>query len=201
MTQAPSNAEDKVEQTDNYLLQLIRQGDCMSFTTLFKKYYKVLVLFAHSFVKDKDVAEDLVQSFFCKLWEDRLTMAKITNCKNYFYIAIRNRCHNYIRNNKLIPVPFPDNLTEDNLLNTIIEEEISVKLIEKIQLLPKKCRNIMLMKIQGMDNKTIAATLHIREETVRSQIHRGKEILKNHFQMAYPALWIVPSFLESIFFF
>lgn len=59
----------------------------------------------------------------------------------------------------------------------------------------------MLMKIQGMDNKTIAATLHIREETVRSQIHRGKEILKNHFQMAYPALWIVPSFLESIFFF
>ena len=112
MTQAPSNAKDKVEQTDNYLLQLIRQGDCMSFTTLFKKYYKVLVLFAHSFVKDKDVAEDLVQSFFCKLWEDRLTMAKITNCKNYFYIAIRNRCHNYIRNNKLIPVPFPDNLTD-----------------------------------------------------------------------------------------
>ena len=100
-----------------------------------------------------------------------------------------------------VPVPFPDNLTEDNLLNTIIEEEISVKLIEKIQLLPEKCRNIMLMKIQGMDNKTIAATLHIREETVRSQIHRGKEILKNHFQMAYPALWIVPSFLESIFFF
>ena len=85
MTQAPSNAKDKVEQTDNYLLQLIRQGDCMSFTTLFKKYYKVLVLFAHSFVKDKDVAEDLVQSFFCKLWEDRLTMAKITNCKNYLH--------------------------------------------------------------------------------------------------------------------
>jgi len=169
--------------TDILLLKQISEGNHTAFTTLFKKYYKPLVLFAHTFVKNQTIAEDLVQNFFCKLWEKQEYSVNITSCKSYFYTAIKNYCQNYLRDQKIMTdVPLPEESTESNILDLIMEEEIYNKLTEAIQQLPEKCKNIFLMKLQGSNNTDIALQLNITEETVRSQIRRGKNLLKAQIQ-------------------
>lgn len=171
-------------ETDNLLLQLISQGDNIAYTTIFRKYYKALVIFAHTFLKNKETAEDLVQNFFCKIWEERINLSKIENCRSYFYISIHHTCLNYLRDNKIITGnPLPEKPAEENMLDILMEEEIYRILIENIRQLPGKCKDILLMKINGMGNTEIAAQMNITEETVRSQIRRGKNLLKTHMQL------------------
>ncbi len=180
------------EQTDILLLKQISEGNQAAFTTLFKRYYKPLVLFAYSFVRNQNVAEDLVQNFFGKLWEKQEYSENISYCKSYFYTSIKNYCQNYIRDQKIITdIPVPEESTESNILNLIMEEEIYNKLTQAIQQLPEKCKKILLMKLQGIENTEIASQLNITEETVRSQIRRGKNILKTRLELSIALLTVL----------
>ncbi|MDR0765439.1 MAG: sigma-70 family RNA polymerase sigma factor [Odoribacteraceae bacterium] len=167
-------------------LALISTGDMSVFTSTFKKYYRPLVLFANAIVKDVDVAEDLVQAFFCKLWEERSSLARVTCCKSYLYQSIKNCCQNYLRHQRVVAALLPPGeVLDETILQTIMEEEMYVELIRQIDLLPPKCREVMLLKLQEMDNSMIATTCHVTEETVRSQYRRGKALLRKQLQPAF----------------
>ncbi|MDR2414854.1 MAG: sigma-70 family RNA polymerase sigma factor [Odoribacteraceae bacterium] len=164
----------------------VSNGDVEEFTTLFKRYYKPLVLFANTIVKDDDVAEDLVQAFFCKLWEERGSLARVTRGKSYLYQSVKNCSYNYLRHQRVVAslVP-PDEAFDEDILQTIAEEEIYAELIRQVDLLPPKCREVMLLKLQEVDVPTIAATCQITEETVRSQYRHGKTLLKKQLLPAF----------------
>ena len=181
-------------------LPLVSQGDRQAFTAIFKKYYKPLVLFAAARVKDDDAAEDIVQAFFCKLWEERASLARVTHCKSYLYQSIHNCCQNYVRHRRIVAaLPPPDEVLDDNLLQAIIEEELYTELMRQVDLLPPKCREVMLLKLQDMDVSTIAATCHISEETVRSQYRHGKTLLKKQLSPAFKdALPLLLSVMETL---
>ena len=46
-------------------------GDEKAFQVLFVDYYSVLVSFAMKYLDNQDVAEDIVQDVFVKIWETR----------------------------------------------------------------------------------------------------------------------------------
>lgn len=60
----------------------------------------------------------------------------------------------------------------------MMEQEVYRELYTAIHKLPNKCRDIFLMKLGGQDNQKIALELGISEETVRSQLRRGRELLQ-----------------------
>ena len=181
------------EHEDQVALSLIGQGDMLAFTTTFKRYYKPLVLFANSIVRDGDAAEDIVQAFFCKLWEERETLARVTRCKSYLYQSIKNCCQNYTRHRRVVATLLPPEETLDtNLLQSIIEEELYVELMRQVDRLPARCREIMLLKLQDMDTSMIAKTCRVSEETVRSQYRRGKTLLKEQLSPAFKESFMFP---------
>ena len=61
------------EQDEVKWLQGLRVGDDRAFKVLFEKYYASLCAFATNFVNDPDVAEDIVQEIFFKLYTDKPT--------------------------------------------------------------------------------------------------------------------------------
>ena len=69
----------------------IAAGDRSAFDTLFRAHYKPLCAFAVQYVKDRDVAEDLVQDLFFRLWQDREKVSITTSLKAYLFTAVRNR--------------------------------------------------------------------------------------------------------------
>ncbi len=57
---------------EEYLLvQKLIAGDDFAFSCIFKTYYLDLVMFAGTFVHDRQAAEEIVQDVFIRLWEYR----------------------------------------------------------------------------------------------------------------------------------
>lgn len=158
-------------------IQLLAKGDKEAYAAVFREFYGPLVMYACRFVEDRDAAEDIVQGFFCRIWEDRQHLKSIQSFKSYFYSSIRNRSLNYLRDQHNVPIEGMEIRKEEDFIMEMMEEEVYRELHAAIQLLPEKCRLIFQMKLKGKDNPEIATQLGITEETVRSQLRRGREIL------------------------
>ena len=52
------------------------------------------------YLKDKDSAQEIVQDVFINLWQKKKTITSDKSIKSYLYTSVKNRCLNYIRDNK-----------------------------------------------------------------------------------------------------
>lgn len=111
--------------TDNFSFGAIKNGNAKEFEALFRKYYPSMCAVAMKFVRDKVVAEDLVQEAFIRLWTKRGEYEAIPNLKTFLYVAVKNLCFNYLRDKKETidyEAAGLENL-EDHFKNYLIEEE------------------------------------------------------------------------------
>lgn len=170
-------------------------GDRRAYDSVFAEYYKPLTLYAQRFVKDRDAAEDIVQGFFCSLWENRKKLTEISAFKIYIYRAVRNSSLNYLRDLRHVSLEDVEAEKEEEILTEIIRSEVYRELYRTIQKLPKKCREIYLLKFSGYDNHEIAQNLNISESTVRSQLRHGREILLPELSALLQLLVLLDSFV------
>jgi len=153
------------------------------FEALFKLYYAPLVVYACKFVADRDIAREIVQDFFVRLYEKRLTLNIDTSIKSYLYRSVYNCCINYI-NQRTIQDKHLKNIDmekvdEDNLENEINRIELQQKIFEVIETLPSKCRRIFKMnRLEGLKNEEIATKLNLSKRTVETQISKALKILR-----------------------
>ena len=70
------------------------------FETLFREEIARLHNFAKQYVYDHDAAMDICQNVFVILWEKREDLDMQSNIRSYLYTSVRNRCLNYIRDQK-----------------------------------------------------------------------------------------------------
>ena len=93
---------------------------------------------------------------------------------------MRNRSLNYLRDSRSVSIEGFEKQSDEDFLREMMEEEVYRELYAAIQKLPERCRQIFLLKLDGEENQKIADKLQISEETVRSQLRRGKELLQNN---------------------
>ncbi|HHG84252.1 MAG TPA: RNA polymerase sigma-70 factor, partial [Bacteroidetes bacterium] len=60
-----------MKQDDAQLQQRFQAGDLQAYEVLFHKYYPPLTGYAFKIVQDMDIARDLVQDLFVKLYQNR----------------------------------------------------------------------------------------------------------------------------------
>ncbi len=157
--------------------QIALFDDQSAFRLLFKYYYPALVQFAVSLTKEKEPAEEIVEDQFVNLWNKRSSITNILNLKLYLYIAVRNRCLNFIkRNGNIYSISLEKTNTANNHSatdpeNIMISSELMQALAKAIQDLPPKCMEIYkLVKEDGLSYKEVAELLGISSRTVESHI-------------------------------
>lgn len=153
------------------------------FEQLFRRYYAPLVVYASKYVSGMDVAREIVQDFFVKLYEKRNTLSIDVSVKSYLYRSVYNCCINYInqRNiqNKHLKNIEQERIDEDNLENEINSIELQYKISQIIEELPAKCKRIFKMnRLEGFKNDEIAANLNLSKRTVETQISKALRILR-----------------------
>ena len=85
---------------DILLLKLIQSGNEQAFKYLFDTYFASLCRFAHVYVSDTQDAEELILELFVHIWEHRNEINITLSFKAYLFQAARNRCLNYLRDNR-----------------------------------------------------------------------------------------------------
>lgn len=168
---------------DNELYFKLKGGDEHAFQSLFRKYYSAMCHFACQFLNDRELAEEVVQDMFVKIWEKRAVLNIETSVKHYFFRSVRNHCLNQIQHdkikqqyaNKVIESAHQEIATEQYFL----EVDLMNRIEKSIDSLPPKRKEIFrLSREQGMKYKEIAETLNISVKTVEAQMGLALKYLR-----------------------
>lgn len=144
------------------------------FRNFFRKNYRTACLISIKYVKDFQLAEDLVQDVFIAFWEKRDSIQVRTNLQNYLFTAIRNHSINLVQRNKSITTSLSElsvDLPDEAHIDSFSQEELAVRVCDAIQELPKACQSIFRLAYeQNYSYQQIADTLQISKNTVKTQM-------------------------------
>jgi RNA polymerase sigma-70 factor (ECF subfamily) len=158
------------------------------FEQFFKTNFDDMVRYAMKFVSRSDVASDIVQEGFVKLWEMRDKILVTVSIKAYLYKVIYNLSLNYIEQLKVHSQHHKSIYTE--LMEMEVDyykEEKSLLQQERIELLremlkelPEGCYEVIdLSRFQGLKTKEIANKLDVPVRTIETRIYRCINKLKS----------------------
>ncbi|MBC5622864.1 MULTISPECIES: RNA polymerase sigma factor [Butyricimonas] len=177
---------------DNLLIKQIARGDEGAFKALYEEFFHVLLAVACKYV-EREVAEDIVQDVFFKLWSTPQKFLHTTDLRFYLYRSVQNGCLNYIRNKKVEEGyrNKAEMVTEDFFYNVLLEEEIFIRLRKAVDELPEKYRVVINLNLDGLSDKEIAERLGITLDAVKQQKKRGKERLREHLDHPFLILFLI----------
>ena len=169
--------------TDRELLERLRQGDSAAFDEIFRTWYGPLVGTAERMLRDRAVAEELVQDVMLELWRRRETLAADGSVQAYLFQATRNRVLNHLRHLKIEQRSEPDVRGESSSTPhadaVLVEEELDVAVQRAVQSLPDRCREVFeLSRVHGLKYAEIARQLGISVKTVEAQMGKALRTLR-----------------------
>lgn len=151
-------------------------GDLMdkgTYQTYFDHYFRPLCAFGYRFIADTEAIQDLVQSVFISLWDQRDNFENEKAVKAYLYTSVKNKCLNHLKHLSVREKHEQQLIYElesgQTYTQQILEEDVFHLLYQEIEKLPKSAKRIMLLALKGLKNKEIAETLKISENTVKTQ--------------------------------
>lgn len=171
---------------DDKLFARISQGDEEAFTIVYNKYHKLIYVLAYRYLMSVEMAEDVVQHVFTRLWEYRSELCVNISLKNYLFTMTKNHVLNLIRNensalikNYEIVQAIP--VYEDDLIEKLEEKEMMSLFYQAVELLPPQKREICLMKIkEELSNQEIADKLKLSINTVKTHYSEALKLLRLH---------------------
>ena len=183
-----------IRDLDAQLMVRFREGDAGAFDTLFRKYMARIVNYAYRFVRNRDIAEELAQEVFLKVYENAGGYKAQAKFTTWLYTIATNICLNEVRKPQFQAIHQPLFLAQEGNGG---EEEIRIEagttegpdvLMERralevvikdaLEQIPEKQRiAFILNKYQELSYAEVAGVLEISEKAVKSLIHRAKEAL------------------------
>lgn len=169
----------------------IRQGDKLMFDKMFNHYYHPLCSFVFSYIKDRQVVEDIVIDCFVKIWEERSSLNIKSSLQNYLVTLVKNSTIDYLRK-KQIQFSNLEDFTlsiPDEVQNPLKDAGILNQLYEAINKLPAQRR--LILKMAAFEGKTyaqIADELQISVNTVKTQMSRAYKFLKDELNVSRRAI-------------
>jgi len=167
------------------LIIRIKLGDKQAFELLFRKYYVRLCGFANKFLDDPDLATDIVQEVFIKIWEGRVDLDSEDSVKSYIFKITQNLSLNKLRRSRIeskyleiLKLEYHEN-QEFSVHESLLAQELGNNITLAIAKLPAECRKVFeLNRIEGFKYKEIAEKLDISVKTVEAQMSKALRILR-----------------------
>lgn len=154
-----------------------------AFESLFNTHYKGLCFIAFKIVKSWPAAEDIVQDFFIKCWQNRESINIQTSFSAYAARSIHNRSINELqkegvrqKHESRMTSEFAEQDDYDPILQQ--NDERYINLFKAIEKLPAQRKKVFLMvHYEKLKYREVAEKLNISPNTV-----------KTHIKMAYSSL-------------
>jgi len=151
------------------------------FENIFNTYAKDLKRFLYFKTQDIDLAEDILQDTFVKLW-DNCGKVSYDKSKSFLYTVAKNMFFNVKKHEKVILKHQKHKLRIDNHETPeflMIEKEFLIKIEEAIASLPEKQKEVFLLsRIEKKKYKEIAEMLGISVKAVEKRMHFALLVMK-----------------------
>ena len=163
-------------------MKLNREIDEHAFELVFREYHQLLCNYAYTFVRDKDEAEEIVQSVFLILWEKRSVLQVQQSVKAYLLGMVRNGSLNALKHNKVRQKQADEakgagEPTTQLALTDELEQRITVAMSQ----LPEQCRLVFQMsRMEDLKYTEIAGQLNISIKTVENHMVKALRIMRQY---------------------
>ena len=182
---------------EKILLLHVKEGSHESYRRLYNLWVSRLYAFVYHYVKSEEVADDIVQETFIRIWVNRETLNLEYSFKSYLFTIAYHFLLKELRrqlNNPLMEeyVSFLDgcSTSDDEASHPLEYDEFCQQLAEAKKLLQPRQREIFeLNKENNLSVSEIAERLSISEQVVRNQLSGALKILRKALH-PYPGLFL-----------
>lgn len=138
---------------------------------MYERNIDMLYKIAYTYFKgDKTKIEDVIQDVFLKVIDKNIDFKSLEHEKAWFIVSLKNRCKNILKSKWQ---------NEVELDFDVSEEQKDDSLLERVLNLPEKYKlPIYLFYYENYTCVEIAKILKVPENTIYSNISRGRKILK-----------------------
>jgi RNA polymerase sigma-70 factor (ECF subfamily) len=158
----------------------------LAFEKLYNKLYLPLGMYALRIIGDNDMAQDVVQEAFVKVWQQIRSGFEPDDFRSYMYRTVHNGAISVLRSNS-----DTDSIDDFDSIYCCNEEAIDTserdaRLWRAIDSLPDRCREIFLLsKLNDLTYQQTADRLGISVKTVENQIGKALKALKGATKKIY----------------
>lgn len=166
-------------------LRALSNGDEDAFLKIYEEYWYKIFSIAYKRLGKKEIAEELTQELFLKLWEKRESL-RPQKIGNYLCVSIKNSVIDHI-NSGLVANKYIDfykafaQLSCSNTQNSIEFEDLTEAIERGLLKLPSKSQQVF--KLSRLDNWTsdkIARHLNLSEKTVGYHLTKSVKFMRTY---------------------
>ena len=169
--------------SDAQILEKLKKGSPTAYKKLFDRYYMPLSVYALKYCDSFQLAEDIVQDLFIKLWDEKIYLKLENTISPYLFKAVKNNTLKAVQTNS--KYQFEE---IENQINELIIDDIDIefldqerkKLYQEIDSLPEKSKEVFkAIVLDSLKYKEVAAQLNISVNTVKTHYSRALKQLRN----------------------
>lgn len=161
----------------------LKDGNIEALGYFYHLYHRQLYQFLFVYSRDHDLAEEMVQNTFVKVWEKRQQINTSQSARNWIYTMARHLQIDALRKTKYqerewnsrMFVSEEDHSTSDQLVYADYQRMVSAVLLK----LPARNQQIFgLSRSSQLSNREIAAELNISVKAVEKQLSKTLQFLR-----------------------
>ncbi|NIJ51278.1 RNA polymerase sigma factor [Dyadobacter arcticus] len=173
---------------DESIIRKVMQGDESAFAELYNYYKTPALRFTVSLLKDEEEAENMVQDVFIKIWVKRAQIKPDYNFNSYLFTCLRNMAFDHFKR-----IEKSEQLRRYYMeaIRAAAEEEREESerrlglVLAAVDSLSIKRKLILKLNIEeGKSYQEIAESLRISKNTVKNQLVKAKQILRDKVDFA-----------------
>ncbi|HEX2395446.1 MAG TPA: RNA polymerase sigma-70 factor, partial [Bacteroidales bacterium] len=161
----------------------LKKNDKKAFELIFNKYKEKLYYYSLSYLQSAAEAEEIIQSTFVSLWENRELLNEEYCLKNFLYKITVNHVYNHLKH-RLVMQKYADQVNlksaeDNNSEESILVNDLQHHIDSLIEELPRQQQVIYkLSRHNGLSNAEIASNLGISIRSVENQIYRALKFIR-----------------------
>jgi len=172
-----------LELEETVILQNLKKGDQSAFDTLFKTYYKYLVMIAYKYTGNQEASKDLVQEVYLDLWKRREVISIQQSIKFFLRKATINKC--LARKRKTDRMVVNSEITEtfggseDSTTQKVAYNDLNNIVQGLVDELPERCKEVFIAsRHKNLSHKEISELLGISVKTIENQMTKALKHLR-----------------------
>jgi len=165
-------------ESDPVLLQQFLGGSNEAFALLYKRHTPKLMEFCLRVVRERALAEDIIQTMWERVIQLRRSPREIKNPASYFFIIARNLAYERTSSRyESVPLDGLEEMANTSSYETANNFETAVE--EAMELLPPKYKEVLTLQLfSGYKLDEVADLLEISPDAVYARASRARKMLR-----------------------
>lgn len=180
---------DSPGESDQALIRRTAAGDREAFATLYRRHQGAVYRFARLMTGSAATAEDVVQEVFLALMKDaaRYDAGRAALTTYLFGMARRVTRRRLLRERRFVEINVSDGALDraPNASEALERRDTLQRLRDAILSLPSRYREVVVLcDLEGVTYETAAASIGCAIGTIRSRLHRARQLLATKLRRA-----------------